>query len=303
MKFSLAQDSRVGARPYNQDRIGFWKSSEALLAVVADGMGGHLNGELAAQIAVDFFGDLFGREARPRLADPDLFLFRGIGRAHTEIIERSRAMGLPESPRTVIVACVVQGGYAWWSHIGDSRFYLLRNGRIVTRTRDHTRVQYLIDSGRIREEAAAAHPERNLLLQCLGSERPPVLEPAQTARLAKDDVLLLCSDGLWGPLTPRQLTTAFTSRPLDQAIAELATLAEKRAGPQCDNVSALALVWGEEEVSAAGAPYTVPFHELPTDVQDFTATDPDFLRLSDSEIERAIDEIKSALKKNPPRDR
>jgi serine/threonine protein phosphatase PrpC len=200
------------------------------------------------------------------------------------------------------VACVVQDGYAWWSHIGDSRLYLIRRGRIVTRTRDHSRVQQLIDSGRIREEAATSHPERNLLLQCLGSERPPRLEPAQTARLAKDDVLLLCSDGFWGPLTPRQLMTSFNSRPLDQAIAELAALAETRAGPQCDNVSALALAWGEDEVSASAAPYTVPFHELPTDVQDFTATDPDFLRLSDADIDRAVDEIKAALRKNPPRD-
>ena len=302
MDFRLVQDSRVGTRRYNQDRIGFWKSADSLLMVLADGMGGHARGELAAEIAVDFLGREFRRDARPRLADPDLFLFRGIGRAHLEIVDRARAMGLPESPRTVLVACVIQDGFAWWSHVGDSRLYLLRAGRVLARTRDHSRVQQLIDKGRIREEAAASHPERNLLLQCLGSGRPPRLEPARTMRLARDDVLMLCSDGFWGPLTSRHMLASVASYPLDEAVRELMDLAEKRAGRECDNVSVIALAWGEDEAPAAEAPHTVPFHELPTDVQDFTATDPDFLRMSDAEIDRAIDEIRTALKKNPPRD-
>lgn len=302
MKFSLVQDSRVGSRRYNQDRIGFWRTDAALLLVLADGMGGHANGELAAQIAVDFMGESFRREARPRLADPDLFLFRGIGRAHQEIVDRADAMGLPESPRTVLVACVIQDGYAWWSHVGDSRLYLLRGGRVMRRTRDHSRVQQLIDRGRIREEAAAAHPERNLLLQCLGSALPPRLEPSTTARLARDDVLLLCSDGFWGPLTQRHLLAAVAGKPLAFAIPGLMDLAEARAGRECDNVSVIALSWAEDEAPAAEAPHTVPFYELPTDIQDFTATDPDFLRMSDADIDRAIAEIRAALRKNPPRD-
>jgi serine/threonine protein phosphatase PrpC len=302
MDFTLVRDSRVGTRRYNQDRIGFWQTDASLLMVLADGMGGHARGELAAQLAVDFLGSEFRREARPRLADPDLFLFRGMGRAHLEIVERARAMGLPESPRTVLVACVIQGGHAWWSHVGDSRLYLLRAGRVLVRTRDHSRVQELIDRGRIREEAAAFHPERNLLLQCLGSDRPPRLEPARTMRLARDDVLMLCSDGFWGPLTSRHLLASVASHPLPEAIRELMELAERRAGRECDNVSVIALAWAEDEVPAAEAPYTVPFHELPTDVQDFTATDPDFLRMSDAEIDRAIEEIRTALRKNPPRD-
>lgn len=302
MNFSLVQDSRIGTRRYNQDRIGFWKTDQSLLLVLADGMGGHAHGELAAQVAVDFLGREFRAEARPRLGDPDLFLFRSVGRAHLEIIDRARAMGLPESPRTVLVACVIQDGYAWWSHIGDSRLYLLRAGRVLVRTRDHSRVQQLIDHGRIREEAAASHPERNLLLQCLGSERTPRLEPAKTMRLARNDVVMLCSDGFWGPLTARHLLASVASHPLEEAVRELMDLAEKRAGRECDNVSVIAISWGEDEAPAAGAPYTVPFHELPTDVQDFTATDPDFLRMSDAEIDRAIHDIRTALKKNPPRD-
>ena len=110
-------------------------------------------------------------------------------------------------------------------------------------------VQRLIDEGRIREEAIASHPERNRLLQCLGSHRMPRPEPASSARLTQHDILLLCSDGFWGPLTQRQMLHALMARKLDDALAELVELAEKRAGPQCDNVSVLALAWEEAETA------------------------------------------------------
>ena len=193
-------------------------------------------------------------------------------------------------------------GIAWWTHVGDSRLYLIRRGNIVTRTRDHTRVQQLVDQGRIREEAISSHPERNMLLQCLGGGHTPRIEPTATARLAKDDILLLCSDGFWGPLTQRQLLGKLAEKSIIQALPELMTLAESRAGPQCDNVSVVAIGWGEEEVAlppAAVSPVTVPSYDLPTDIRDFTATDPDFTKthMSDEEIERAIADIKAALKR------
>ena len=117
--------------------------------------------------------------------------------------------------------------------------------------------------------------------------------------------MLLCSDGLWGPLTHRQILHSLLTRPLKEALGDLSVLAEQRAGPQCDNVTVLAMNWGEEEVAAADSaaaegPRTVPSYELPTDVQDFTATDPDFLRMSDEDIDKAIADIKAALRKARP---
>jgi serine/threonine protein phosphatase PrpC len=117
------------------------------------------------------------------------------------------------------------------------------------------------------------------------------------ARLARKDLLLLCSDGLWGPLTQRQILHSLATLPLEEALGELAQLAEQRAGPQCDNVSVLAMSWGDEEVGPGDEPDTIRFCDLPTDIQDFTATHPDFLRMSDEEIDRAISEIKTALRK------
>ena len=298
LKYLIAQDSRLGARKINQDRVGHWSTPAALLMVVADGLGGHLHGEIAAQIAIELLGRAFQQEARPKLAHPDLFLSRTIAAAHVAILREAEARQLSDVPRTVLVACLVQDGLAYWAHIGDCRLYLFRKGRIVARTRDHSVVQLLVDEGRIREEAVATHPDRNRLLQCLGGFQAPRLEGA-CERLVKDDIMLLCSDGLWGPINQRQMLNALLSRPLDEAIATLADLAEIRAGPDCDNTSVVAMTWGEEEVrTAEEGPRTLPYNELPTDVQDFSATDMDFLRMSDEDVEKAIAEIKAALRKN-----
>jgi serine/threonine protein phosphatase PrpC len=119
----------------------------------------------------------------------------------------------------------------------------VRQGRIVLRSRDHTVVQHLLDEGRIREEAMATHPHRNRLLQCLGGIQQPQPDWPPAVRLAGHDILLLCSDGFWGPLTPRQLLHALLSKPLAEAIPELVELAERCAGPECDNISVLAMTW------------------------------------------------------------
>lgn len=298
MKFSLVQDSRIGGRPYQQDRVGHWSTRTSLLLAVADGMGGHEHGDLAAQVAIDHLSVEFRRDAKPRLADPDVFLFRSFGRAHTAIQLESQRLRLPEPPATVIVACVVQDGYAYWNHVGDSRLYLIRHGRIVTRTKDHSRVQQLVDEGRIREEAIPSHPDRNKLLQCLGGVQAPKIEPASSARLAKNDILLLCSDGLWGPLTQRQILNVLLGKDLKRAIEDLSSLAVARAGPDCDNVSALAMLWGEDEVAPITEPQTQPTHDLPTKPQDLGSAETEYLRMTDEEIERAIAEIRAKVAKN-----
>jgi serine/threonine protein phosphatase PrpC len=240
---TVVQQTRIGARNMNQDRIGVWRTPQSLLMVVADGLGGHVHGEIAAEIAVQCFGAAFERDARPALEAPAQFLARGMTAAHAAIVREAQRLDLSDTPRTVLVACVVQDGHAHWMHIGDCRLYIVRSGRIVVRTRDHTVLQQLLDEGRIREEAMTMHPDRHRLVQCLGSLLTPRPAAPQKARLAKKDLLVLCSDGLWGPLTQRQLLHALITKELKQAIADLVDLAERCAGPQCDNVSVLAMAW------------------------------------------------------------
>ena len=153
-------------------------------------------------------------------------------------------------------------------------------------------VQQLLDAGRIREEAITSHPERNRLLQCLGGYQTPRPEPLGVERVEKNDIVLLCSDGFWNPLTQRQMLHALMSRDLSVAIPELATRAEDRAGRECDNISVVAMSWGEDAVTAAPAPEVER-----TEVRDLTATDLDYLRVSDEDIEKAIAELKEALRR------
>ena len=243
----IVEASVLGARETNEDRVGHWRTPRALLMAVADGLGGHVHGELAAQIAIDVLGAAFAAEARDTLPDAGSFLERAYGAAHAAILRETEKRRLPEAPRTVLATCVVQDGQVFWTHIGDCRFYLIRGGRIVVRSRDHTVVQRLIDEGRIREEAAGTHPHRNRLLQCLGGYQTPRMEPVANARLAPEDILLLCSDGFWGPLSERELVHSLLSRPLDNAIPELVGLAEKSAGLECDNISVVASTWTEND--------------------------------------------------------
>ena len=248
MRLTLAHDSRKGGRPYNQDRLATARTGESLLMTLADGMGGYAGGELAAQTAVDFVAAAFRSAAMPCIADPEGFLLRAITGAHLAIVQQGIRAGLGESPRTTLVACIVQAGYAHWSFIGDSRLYLIREGRIAARTRDHSMIQQLVDAGRVREEAVAAHPERNKLLRCLGGQSLPRPEAPTSARLKKGDTLLLCSDGLWGPLTPRRLLAEFICAAPDRALQRAMALAEIHGGSDRDNLSAVAMQWQEEAV-------------------------------------------------------
>ena len=296
MKFSLAQDTRIGQRRQNQDRIATWSTPQCLLLAVADGLGGHAYGEVAAQMSIDVLGKAFEKEAKPKLAEPGAFLFRAIGAAHAEILREADKRRLDDTPRTVLVACVIQDGRACWTHVGDSRLYLIRQGRILHRTRDHTLVQQLVDEGRIREEAIATHPERNRLLQCIGGYQAPRPDPASRAPLEKGDVLVLCSDGFWGPLTQRHMLHSLLTRSLERAVPELSDLAEARAGGHSDNISVLAMTWNEE----AATEDRTPGGASDTEIKDLTATDLDYLRITDEDVEKAINELKAALRKNAP---
>lgn len=301
MKFSIYQESRKGARKANQDRVGYSYSRDSLLMMLADGMGGHLHGEVASQIAVQFLTEAFQREARPRLADPFQFLTKAITNAHHALVDYAKVRTLTDTPRTTCVACVVQEGLAYWAHVGDSRLYHVREGRVQAQTRDHSRVQMLVDAGRIREEAVAAHPDRNKIFNCLGAHTPPQVELSHKTVLRTGDTLLLCSDGLWGPLSGKIISGALLSNEIMHAVPELLTQAEQRAGKDCDNLSAVAMTWTDSVVVQSPgevSTQTLEHDTVITQVEDFGKDD--HSDLTDQEIERAIGEIRDAIRKHTP---
>ena len=303
MKFSIYQESRQGPRKSNQDRVVYCYSRDSLCMVVADGMGGHLHGEVAAQIATQFIGEAFQRAAQPRLADPFKFLLDSITNAHHAIVDYANVRSLLETPRTTCVACVVQEGLAYWAHVGDSRLYLIRDGRVEAQTKDHSRVQILVDAGRVREEAIAAHPDRNKIFNCLGQMGPPRVDLSRRTALRHRDTLLLCTDGVWGPLMARHICEELLRNEIMRAVPILLDMAEVRGGKDGDNASVVAMTWAEEYAAEAGAISTVsmdPTH-IETTVEQFGKSAPPSTQggyLTDDEIERAIDEIRNAIQKH-----
>ncbi|MDO8291679.1 MAG: protein phosphatase 2C domain-containing protein [Gallionella sp.] len=250
MNFSIHQASHIGNRRYNQDRVAYAYSSEALLLVLADGMGGHLHGELAASMAIETFAESFGRYAQPRIADPDEFISSTMRHAHERIMKLPHDMDMGGFPGTTCVAVLVQDDRMYWGHAGDSRLYLLRDGAVMARTRDHSIVQQWFEQGVISAEQVRGHPQRNQITNCLGGIGDAFrMEHGKPVALQSGDVLLLGSDGLWGPFSDQELVESFISRPVSDALDGLIERALKRETGHSDNVTGVALRWGDGEAT------------------------------------------------------
>lgn len=302
MKFTIYQESRIGRRKTNQDRIAYCYSRDAVLLVLADGMGGHLHGEVAAQIAVQFITEAFQREARPLLVDPFLFLSKCLGNAHNAVLDYALERDLPDAPRTTCVACIIQDNIAYWAHAGDSRLYLIRNAKVYAQTRDHSRVQMMVDDGLITEQQALQHPGRNRVYSCLGGAIPPQVDFSRKTPLQAGDVLVLCSDGFWVPLGNDALAAGFTGADVMARTPELMNRAEELAGPTGDNLSVIALSWEEgygEAPTTRGSveTETMPLNAHTTRMEGMDKNRTRDAELTDEDIERAIEEIRNAIHK------
>ena len=133
MKFQVGQATRTGNRKHNEDRIGIRADEDSVILVLADGMGGHAQGELAAETLVATILAAFDDEKKP-VTRPDKFLPRVIKRAHDAVMDAGLKQDPPTTPCTTCVVCIIQDGNAWWAHVGDSRLYLMRNGSMEFHT-------------------------------------------------------------------------------------------------------------------------------------------------------------------------
>ena len=229
--------SRQGDRSSNQDRLAVLEADDCCLLVLGDGLGGHARGELAAQLLVDGCTELW-HQARKPLADPAAFLRRCIQHAHRAILAAGRHQEPPVSPRTTAVLALLQGGRCHWAHAGDSRFYLIREGRVIARSRDHT-----VANDRTRPEGSPPPLKPNALTRCLGggdhNATPALGTPIP---LQEGDIVLLCSDGFWNQLDEAQLAlTLHNALPLANALRILGEQAEHNAQGHSDNITAVAI--------------------------------------------------------------
>jgi len=300
VKFAVYQITRKGGRARNEDRMGYCYTRDAGLFAVADGMGGHPEGDVAAQLSLQTLSNRFQAEAKPRLADPQKFLESACLAGHRVLLRYAAEKGLTDNPRSTLVACVLQGTSAWWLHCGDSRLYLVRDGALVTRTVDHSYAE-------MHRHAADVVPldhqvNRNVLFTCLGTPTKPFLDVTGPLELMPGDRLLLCSDGLWSNLSDDEIVGVLTEEPVSKAVPVLADRALKAGGARCDNVTLLAVEW--EAPKGAKSDPGVSTRSLGEDVFASTiqagepSPDDD---LDEEEIERSIREINEAIRRTARR--
>jgi serine/threonine protein phosphatase PrpC len=298
MRFSVYQISRKGGREKNEDRMGYCYTRDAGLFALADGMGGHPEGEVAAQLALQTLAAAFQREAKPALKNPIRFLQEAILAGHHALLRYATEKGMVDSPRTTVVACILQGNAAYWAHCGDSRLYLVRGGKLMARTRDHSYTE-------LQETLAHVVPmdarfNRSVLFTCLGSPGKPVVDTAGPITLQGGDRIVVCSDGLWSSLVDEQIVEILSARQLADAVPEMVEQALRNGGSHSDNVTALAVEW--EAVEESDTTHGVSTRSLGDDV--FASTiqasfgDASGVDLDEAEIERSIREINEAIRRS-----
>jgi PPM family protein phosphatase len=299
MRFSVYQISRKGGREKNEDRMGYCYTRDSGLFALADGMGGHPEGEVASQLALQTLAALFQRDAKPTLADPLRFLHDAIIAGHHQLLRYATEKSLIDTPRTTLVACVLQGNAAYWAHCGDSRLYLVRGDKLIARTRDHSYSE-------LQETLSQVVPvgerfNRNVLFTCLGSPGKPVVDTVGPLLLHSGDRILLCSDGLWGSVNDSVITEQLARQSIADAVPELVEQALRNGGPKSDNVTILSVEWesAEDTDSTTG----ISTQSLGEEVFASTiqasvlgSEQPD--ELDEAEIERSIREINEAIRRS-----
>jgi serine/threonine protein phosphatase PrpC len=249
LRVDYADISLLGGREENQDRVSAAVAEHSALLVVVDGMGGHANGAKAAEVTQQVILEAFWHTPHP-IFDPMGFLHLTLGRAHEEVVKLGAHLSIEHRPRATCAVCVVQQGATWWAHVGDSRLYHLRQGAVVSRTRDHSHVELLLREGLITADQAQVHPMRNFVECCLGGD--PILPDMALAKrrpLEANDVLFVCTDGMWAGVRDTEIASELSAPgvPLRQTLMELAERAVVRTGAASDNTSAAALRWVSEK--------------------------------------------------------
>jgi PPM family protein phosphatase len=231
-------------RADNEDSDLYWEPDseddfrrKGRLAVVADGMGGYEGGQEASRLAVETVRYIYDRDFHD---DPQQALVSGLESAHANIhryaVEHPEFRGMG----TTCTAISIVADQLYFAHVGDSRLYLVREERISRLTRDHSYVGRLVESGIVRSEDAESHPQRHILTAALGSGREVVPHvPEQPIQLESDDILILCTDGLWSLIQERELADISAAYAPPDACARLMQIALQRNAP--DNVTMVIL--------------------------------------------------------------
>ena len=260
MKHNLvtAYKSEKGKRPSNEDSCIILCAEELgdtdAMLVVADGMGGRASGEVASRIAVDSVRDVFLSEQAAKDLNPIETLARGFRTANDAVFRKGSSAPNLEGMGTTCVTAAVKEGQAFYANIGDSRAYLLRDENITQLTEDHSLVAEKVKSGEISQDEARKSRFRNIITRAIGLE-PDVHPDTGSIDLQTGDLLLLCTDGLTGPVSDTEIADIIrTSADTDEACSKLISTALKNGGT--DNITVAIAAYGSISRSVGKKPKT-----------------------------------------------
>lgn len=228
----------IGGREEQQDRVAVYSGTSAHLLVLADGVGGHEGGALAAQALIDVARDSFRSFESNSKDTPAHLLERIVLNAH----ERINALGHEHDikPHSTCVLLYLDSEAAAWVHVGDSRLYRFAKGRLAERTIDHSIVELMRLQGRITEAEMKTHQDKNRLFEALGGDQRPQTD-AGGKETATGDGFLLASDGVWENVDDADIEGAIQAEDLATALRHLVESAKAHGGPECDNLSVAAV--------------------------------------------------------------
>lgn len=241
-KLTGATGIHKGDRDYQQDQVCLLvhpRVKGCVMAVLADGMGGRSGGRKASDQVIMTAKQLFERFV-PAVDDAPETLRQMVLEAHTVI--KLTAISSEEEPHSTIAVYLIKpDGSCHWAHAGDSRIYHFHGKQLIHRTKDHSYVQTLVDRGELTAEQAQFHPQSNVLMGCLGSDKDPPIDVHTIPKLVAGDCLMACSDGLWHYFSETELGSVLAALPPREASEFLIEKARSRARGGGDNLS-LAIV-------------------------------------------------------------
>ncbi|HRB20528.1 MAG TPA: serine/threonine-protein phosphatase [Nitrosomonas sp.] len=242
MYLEIAKLSKIGRRKVNEDACDYWLSSNLSCCVLSDGLGGHYGGDVASQLVISSIGVRFVQQPQCSAKTIELLLNEADGAI---VREQQKNTRLKEMRATAVLLLIDTINHiATWGHIGDSRLYCFRDGRISAQTRDHSISQNMVEAGYLKPSELRSSPTRNQLYAALGDGDASVMDILQQEfPIMYGDVFLMCSDGLWECIEEHEMeSTLHSSSSASEWLSTLEKQVLLRGSPTQDNYSAI-VVW------------------------------------------------------------
>ncbi len=230
MKFKHTFVSKIGLKRIdNEDSVGVFEVEDGLLAIVCDGLGGNKAGEVASKLTVETIYDVF------KNMNQNDFLVRiqnSITEANNTVLEKSSNDVDLNGMATTAEVLFLKGDNAYWGHVGDSRIYNLRNGKLKQLTKDHSLVQKLVDEGYLTLKEAENHPNKNIIMRALGDKNAVDIDLSKLKISQRDDFkFFVCTDGVTAVLGDSDLQSLLKLKDINIIADKVCNLVEERGAP------------------------------------------------------------------------